>query len=257
MTNRPAALIILLLAIAQPLAGALAPVFGIGTPVGAATADARMPDQPLSFFFSIWSVIFLAYGAFGLAGLVRPERWPQPLALPLILAGIGNIVWMLSAQLIVWQPLDFLLLFPILGVSFLAAQRAQRLRDMGGEAASGAGFMLGDITSGLLSGWLSAALSISIPLTLRSFTNLGATDFPWLMVWSALIPVALLAFIFTTRISRSLWFFAAAGWGILGIACQNWLETGMHLIGHVTAGFLLILLLVRLTRGANKAKLAQ
>lgn len=195
-------------------------------------------------------MIFAAYGAFGIAGLIAPQRWPRPLALPLILAGAGNIVWMLSAQLIVLQPLDFVLLFPILIAAWWAAREAEKLRAPG----AGLTFHIGDAASGLLAGWLSVALSISVPLTVRSLTPIAPTDFPWPMFWSALLPAGLLAWLFAARISRSLWYFAAAGWGILGIAFHNWLETGMHLIGHIAAGFLLLVLLLRLTRGSNPVK---
>ena len=67
--------LILLLAVLQPLSGALAPLLGIGTPIGAATASTDAPEQPLPAFFSIWGVIFLAYAGFGLAGLLRPASW--------------------------------------------------------------------------------------------------------------------------------------------------------------------------------------
>lgn len=195
-------------------------------------------------------MIFAAYGAFGLAGLIAPQRWPRPLARPLILAGAGNIVWMLAAQLIVFQPLDFLLLFPILAAAWWAAREAEKLRAPGRPLV----LHLGEAASGLLAGWLSVAVSISVPLTIRSLTPIAPTDFPWPMFWSALLPAAFFAWLFTRRISRSLWYFAAASWGILGIAFHNWYETGMHLIGHVALGFLLLVLLWRLTRGSNPAK---
>ena len=106
-------LIILLFGILQPLSGALAPALGIGTPIGNATRDMTLPEQPLPVFFSIWSVIFLGYFLFGLAYWRAGEPWMDRIAIPLAWAGLFNIVWMLSAQLIASQPLDFLLLFPI------------------------------------------------------------------------------------------------------------------------------------------------
>lgn len=251
MQHRLIPLLILLTGIAQPLAGALAPAFGIGTPIGAATSGQDMPDQPLPAFFSIWSVIFAAYIAFGLAALIRPAGWTRRLGTPLLIAGTLNIIWMLTAQLLVFQPLDFLLLFPILGASWWAARIAARLS---AEGTSGLVFRLGEAASGLLAGWISVATAISVPLTIRSLTPLGPTDHAWPMVWSVLGTAGLLAYIFTRRISPALWYFAAAGWGILGIAFHNWFQTGMHLVGLVAALCLLLLLFWRLTRGANLAK---
>lgn len=250
MQSRWLPLLILLLGAVQPLAGALAPAFGIGTPIGAATAGTSAPEQPMAAFFGIWTVIFAGYAALGANGLVRPDTWPRAVGLPLALAGAGNIVWMLSAQLVAWQPLDFLLLFPILFFAWQAARAAA-------TAASGPrslGIMLAEATSGLLAGWVPVAIAISIPLTIRSLTWLGPSDFPWPMFWTTILTAGALAWLFTARISKALWYFVATGWGLLGIAFHNWLETGMHLIGHFAAGCLIILLILRLTRGAKPAK---
>jgi hypothetical protein len=101
------------------------------------------------------------------------------------------------------------------------------------------------------------AAAISIPLTVRSLTTIGASDHPWPMVWTALLTAGALGVLYTRFISPALWFFVAAGWGILGIAMHNWLETGMHLTGHVAATWLVLLLAWRLTRGANLSRLAR
>lgn len=247
MQTRILPLLILIVGILQPLAGALAPVFGIGVSVGEANRAAMAPEQPMPPFFSIWGVIFAVYIAFGIAGLRKPEGWPQAIGRPLLLAGIGNIAWMLSAQLINIQLVNFILLGPIFFCAWWAARTAHDLR--GG--AHTAGYYLGATTAGLLAGWISAATAVSIPLTVRGLTGLGETDFPWPMFWTSLLSAAVFAWLFASRISASLWYFVALGWGILGIAFHNWLETGMHLIGHIAFGCLILLLLVRLTRGAK------
>lgn len=250
MQSRTLPLLVLIVGVLQPLMGALAPVFGFGTPVGDANRAAMAPEQPMPLFFSIWGVIFAVYAAFGLAGLVKPERWPQVMGMPLLLAGVGNIVWLLSAQLIDLQPLNFVLLGPIFLFAWWAARIAHDLR---GRERS-AGHYLGAAVSGLLAGWISAATAVSIPMTVRGFTGLGETDFPWPMLWSTLVSASVFAWLFASRISASLWYFAALGWGILGIAFHNWLETGMHLIGHITFACLILLIAVRLTRGAKPVR---
>ena len=123
--------ILILLALLQPLSGALAPLAGIGTPIGNATRDLGAPEQPLPVFFSIWSVIFAAYLAFALFLLLRREPWMERIAMPLAIAGLMNVVWMLSAQLIVSQPLDFALLFPIGAAAWVSAWQFDRMRGMG------------------------------------------------------------------------------------------------------------------------------
>ncbi|AXE63249.1 hypothetical protein HPO_00520 [Hyphomonas polymorpha PS728] len=250
MQSRTLPLLVLIVGILQPLAGALAPLTGIGIPVGDANRAAQAPEQPMPLFFSIWGVIFAVYIAFGLAGLRKPESWPQAIGLPLLLAGVGNIIWMLSAQLLNLQLLNFILLGPIFLFAWLAARSAHDLR---GGAAS-ASYYIGATASGLLAGWISAATAVSIPLTIRNLTGLGETDFPWPMFWATLGSAGVFAWLFASRISASLWYFAALGWGILGIAFHNWVETGMHLIGHIAFGCLILLLLVRLTRGAKPVR---
>jgi len=244
--------LILCLGLLQPLSGALSPVFGIGTPIGDATASTDAPEQPLPAFFSIWGLIFLTYAGFGLAGILRPTAWYPRIAWPMLAAGIANVVWMLSAQLIVSQPLNFVLLAPILIAAWLAAARLQSLR--GRE--HGPTFQLADAASGLLSGWISVATAISVPLTIRTFTNLAPTDFPWPMFWTTFATAGLAAYIFSTRISRSLWFFAALGWGFLGVVLNNWLRTEMHLIAIMAALGTATIVLLRVTRPAKRLKSA-
>lgn len=239
--------LILLLGVLQPLTGALAPVAGIGTPIGAATAGIEAPEQPLPVFFSIWSVIFLAYAGFGFAGLRWPAVWFPRVGWPLLFAGIANIVWMLSAQLIAVQPLDFLLLTPVLAAAWIAAARVEGVR----AETQGLLFRIADLASGLLAGWASVAVAISIPLTIRTFTGLGPTDFPWPMFWITFAFAALAAWIFTARVSQSLWFFVALGWGLVGIVLNNWLHTEMNWIALIAGAGTATILLLRVTRRAN------
>ncbi|KCZ90697.1 hypothetical protein [Hyphomonas johnsonii] len=241
--------ILILLALLQPLAGALAPVLRIGTPIGNATRDAGAPEQPLPIFFAIWGVIFLAYFLFALATLLRHEPWMDRIAAPLALAGFFSVVWMLSAQIIASQPLDFVLLFPIAITAWTAAYRFDRVRGMGGSPAK----FIADAATGLLSGWIMVAIAISIPLTIRSFSTLGPTDLPWPMLWTTIGAAALGTWAFSRFISRSPWFFIALGWGLVGIILNNWTITGMNWLAIMTGVVTCLILYLRLTRGARGA----
>ena len=234
--------ILILLALLQPLSGALSPLAGIGTPIGNATRDLGAPEQPLPVFFSIWSVIFAAY-------LLRREPWMDRIAMPLAIAGLMNVVWMLSAQLIVSQPLDFALLFPIGAAAWASAWQFDRVRGMGGSLAK----LTADMATGLLSGWITVAVAISVPLAIRHFTDLGATDLPWLMLWTTLVTASLATWAFTRFISRSPWFFVSLGWGLLGIILNNWTITDMNWLAIMTGVVAVIVLYPRLTRGAHGA----
>ena len=96
-----------------------------------------------------------------------------------------------------------------------------------------------------------AAVAISIPLTIRTFTGLGPTDFPWPMFWITFAFAALAAWIFTARVSQSLWFFVALGWGLVGIVLNNWLHTEMNWIAWIAGAGTATILLLRVTRRAN------
>lgn len=242
--------LILLLGVLQPLSGTLAPLFEIGTPIGADTASTDAPEQPLPAFFSIWGIIFLAYAGFGLAGILRPASWFPKVAWPMLVAGIANVAWMLSAQLIGLQPLNFLMLAPIFAAAWIAAAQAQALRG----AETGVTFRLADPASGLLAGWIAVATAISVPLTIRTFTGLAPTDFPWPMFWTTFAVAALAAWIFAARVSRSLWFFAALGWGLSGIVLNNWLRTEMHAIAIMAALATATILFLRVTWRPKRSK---
>lgn len=244
--------LILLLGILQPLTGALA-ALGIGSPIGSDTAGTDAPEQPLPAFFSIWGVIFLAYAGFGLTGVLRPAAWYPRVGWPMLIAGVSNVIWMLSAQLIGLQPMNFLLLAPIFAAAWIAAARAEGLRGAEGGTLT---FRFADAASGLLSGWISVATAISVPLTIRTFTGMMPTDYVWPMFWSAVAVAALAAYLFATRVSRSLWFFAAMGWGLAGVAVNNWLRTEMHLVAIMAALGAATILLLRVTRPPKRFKSA-
>jgi hypothetical protein len=240
-------LLILLLGLLQPASGALAPVLGIGAPIGNATRNLTLPEQPLPAFFSIWSVIFLVYILFAIACLRAREPWMDRIAVPLAWAGVFNVIWMFSAQLVAVQPLDFLLLFPIALASWMAAFRMDRLRETGWSPKKA----LADCVAALLAGWITVAIAISIPLTVRSLTSLGATDAPWQMLWLTLAPAGLAAWMFARYVSRSWWYFIALGWGLAGIVLNNWYVTGMNWLAIMTGLVLAILICLRLFRGAD------
>ena len=242
--------LILVLGFLQPLTGALA-ALGIGTPIGGDTAGTDAPEQPLPAFFSIWGVIFLAYAGFGLMGILRAPAWYPRVGWPMLIAGVSNVVWMLSAQLIGLQPLNFLLLAPIFAAAWIGAARAEAVGDAERSTLT---FRFADAASGLLAGWISVATAISVPLTIRTFTGLMPTDYVWPMFWSAVAVAALAAYLFASRVSRSLWFFAAMGWGLTGVAINNWVRTEMHLVAAMAALGAATILLLRVTRPPKRFK---
>ena len=231
------------------------PAFGIGESIGErAVATGIPPELPLGFFFSIWSFIFFGLLAMAILHLRAPNAATEALAPPLALAGLGNILWMLSAQGLGSPWLDFLLILPILFFTWEAAYRQDRTGTYDGTPKT----ILYGLTVGLFAGWLTVAVSISVPDLLRYLLGRGPTEAVWQSLWMTLIPAATLAYLFATYVSRNLWYFVALSWGLLGIVANNWVRTETHWLAVMTAVIALYLVFRRLrfgARGSYPAKL--
>ncbi len=223
--------LLLLVALAQFVAPLL-PVLGFGQSIGArAVADGIPPELPVGVFFSIWSVIFIGFLVVAVRHWRKPDHVTRQLAAPLTLAGSGNVLWMVSAQSIgsVW--LDLALLFPI---GFFAWEAAYRLDRTGAYDGTMRSIVCG-LTVGLLAGWLSVAISISLPDAGRALLGRGPSDAVWQSLWMALVPAVMLAIVFANYVSRNGWYFVALAWGLLGIIVNNWSRLGTHALALATA----------------------
>ena len=250
-TNRSFLLLAALLQFIVPLL----PLVGLGETIGArAVADGIPPELPTGVFFSIWSLIFIGFLLMGILHLRAPDHASRQLAGPLALAGFGNVAWMISAQSIgsIW--LDFLLLLPI---GFFAWEAAYRLDRTQGFDGSGRSILYG-MTAGLLAGWLTVAVSISVPDVGRWLLGRGPTDAVWQSIWMTLVPATVLATVFANYVSRSGWYFVALGWGLLGIVVNNWTRLGTHALAIAAAivGAYILFRRIRFgARGSYPAKL--
>lgn len=223
---------LLLLAALGQFAAPVLPLIGFGETIGArAVADGIPPELPTGIFFSIWSVIFIGFLVMAIIHLRAPDHATKQVAGPLALTGLGNVVWMISAQSIgsVW--LDFLLLLPIGFFAWEAAYRLDRTETFNGTARS----LLYGVTIGLLAGWLTVAVSISVPDVGRSLLGRGPSDAVWQSLWMTLIPATFLATVFANYVSRNGWYFVALGWGLLGIVVNNWTRLGTHALAIAVA----------------------
>ncbi|RIJ30677.1 hypothetical protein [Henriciella mobilis] len=242
-------LLLLAVAILQWLAPLL-PLSGHGRTIGAQAVEEGIPPElPPGVFFSIWGVIFTLYLIFALLAVFKTSYLEERLGQPLLLAGAGNVVWMLSAQYIGNEVLNLILLLPIAALAWWAARRLHRMGGWDGTARR----LVACALTGLLSGWAAVAISISIPRVARLLLGLAPTDHVWISLWLALVPAALLAWVFATRISRSLWFFVALAWGLSGIALNNWERTGLHGLAIMTTLVGLYVIWRRLAYGARTA----
>lgn len=224
------------------------PAFGVGTTIGErAVAEGFPPELPTGVFFSIWGVIFLGLTLTAIQHWRSPSYSSERIAPPLILAALGNLVWMLSAQSLgrVW--LDFLLLLPIAFFTWEAAHRLDRSGVYDGTARS----ILHGLTVGLFAGWLTVAVSISVPDLGRWLLGRGVSDAAWQSLWMALVPASLLAFVFANYVSRNGWYFVALAWGLFGVVVNNWARLGTHALAIAAAVIGLYILLRRIRFGAR------
>ena len=243
----PIKLFFLLIAIAQFLVPLL-PQIGIGETIGArAVADGIPPELPTGMFFSIWGVIFFGLLAIAFLNISEPDVATERIAPPLALAGLGNIVWMLSAQSLGYAWLDFLLLLPIAVFTWQAAYLHDRASLYDGTLRS----VLNAVTIGFFAGWLTVAISISVPDVGRWLLGRGPSDAVWQSLWMTLVPAIIMALVFANYISRNGWYFVALGWGLTGIIVNNWLRLEIHALAIATAVIGLYLLFRRLRFGAR------
>ena len=185
-----------------------APDFRGYTPDQLPLAEARPPIQPAGWAFAIWGAIYgwlVVSAGFGL--LRRAEapdwqahRWPLVGAMTL---GAGWL-WVAVQDAI----LATAMIWAMLGLALWAFARVPA-RDP----------WLARAPVGLFAGWLTAAACVSLGVTLAGFGLLPSGRVAAL----ALIPVAaLIAAAATWRLAPAGAYAFATGWGLVGVAAQNW-----------------------------------
>lgn len=244
LTSKPLFLLIVLAQFFVPLL----PQFGIGESIGdRALAHGVPPELPTGMFFSIWGVIFMGLVVTAALHLRDETHASGRIAPPLMLAALGNLIWMLCAQGLGWVWLDFLLLLPIAFFTWEAAYRLDQTETYDGTPRS----ILHGLTVGLFAGWLTVAVSISVPDLARWLLGRGASDYVWHSLWLTLVPATVLAYVFANHVSRSGWYFVALGWGLLGIVVNNWARLEAHALAIAAAVVGLYILLRRMRFGAR------
>jgi len=224
-------ILFLVIALVQPLAGRFSQLTGLGQSIGARAREGGIPPElPLGIFFAIWGVIFLIYFVCAILSFGAPRGSAiDRAATPLVLAGAGNIAWMLSSQLVGNRLLDLALILLLLGLTLWAM----------GRAAAGHGrSLIVNAETGLLAGWLTAASAISFAPAIRPFLEHGVSDAVWGYA-SLTAGVALIGFILAwTRVARNRFYVIALGWGLLGLVLNNLQRTELDLIGWMFAALL-------------------
>ena len=121
---------------------------------------------------------------------------------------------------------------------------------MGGSAIK----WTADLLTGLLAGWATVAMAISLPRLARESFGQGPTDVEWFSIWTVVAFVSAAAWIFRIRVSQTLWFHAALGWGLVGVIVNNWTRTGFGYFGWIAMATGLWIIYRRFSRGARGAR---
>ena len=215
-----------------------------------ATANGIPPELPLGIFFAIWGVIFVAYIGFGIHAARQNTELAKRLSGPLLACGVITALWMPIQQILGQPVIDLILLLPLLWFSWLAALRFDEMRGLGGSPIK----WTTDVLTGLLSGWAVVATAISVPRAARHVLNQGPTDAEWIAFWSVLGVISIATYVYKRWISRTVWYYWAAAWGLLGILLNNAIRTDFKYFAWITLFFGAWLIFRRITRGANGAR---
>ncbi len=231
--------LVLPVACLQPVAAYLPSLWGFPS-IGARAREGGIPPElPLGPFFSIWGAIFILYILFGLESWRQSTSLAHAFSRSLSLFGVMTALWMAVSQILGHPIVDFILLLPLFYLSWSMAYHLGHYEMAPANSArpylSGVATML----IGLGAGWISVAVTISIPRAARDLTRLGPTDAEWVVFLTVLI-LGLGAILgFRRFISRNIWFEVAVIWGFMGIGLNNWLRTGYGYFGWIVLAFLI------------------
>lgn len=239
------------LAVGQILVPALPRLVDWQSSIGESPANPlmRAPESPPGVFFAIWGVIFAFYLAFAVYAALSATTLSRRLALPLALAGVFSIAWMLVVQSFGQVSWAHPILLALTASTFWAAWRFDRMRGLGGSAPK----FIADATTGLFAGWMTVATAISQTDLTRDLLGMANTDAVWWFLLHALAIAAILAMVAFRAITRSPFYVIALAWGLLGVFINLAMLTDLHAPAFVAGTIALGLLGYRLGRGASGA----
>ncbi|WP_160000259.1 hypothetical protein [Roseomonas sp. 18066] len=237
----------ILLPLAQPLVGAMAPLFGIGHTQAVMSAASQTPVVPAGYAFTIWSLLFALSIAWGIWQLLpsmgRESEAARRLGWPLAATFGFSILWMLLSQLTFngWHLVAVMLCVLVAALSAFFVNR--RIDHRATPSPRVERWLLRPLL-GLLAGWVSVATFANIAgaaVVSGFFPAEGAG----LTVAAVLILLACGGLVLTVLwVARgSAWYAAAVAWALVAILYANTLGRDFNLGVAITAGALLAVVL--------------
>lgn len=240
LTNRVRGFALLSGAIAQIVLGALPPILGWANTMASRSGDNPTLLTPPGFAFAIWGVLFAGALVYSIVHMVQGDRASagmKRMAWWAAIAFWGNAIWEIHV------PLNGFDLASLIGIAVIFAALLLALREAEADpAASLAGRLVRAPVYGM-AGWLTAAtfLNLKILAQIEGWPLIGAETVPAAAL--TLVGSATLA-ILTARMTASLSYIAAAGWGFWGIYLVNTERGEPVLAGLAALGIALGLLAV-------------
>lgn len=231
----------LVLPILQPVAGAMAPVFGIGMSMAEMSAASETPVTPAAYAFSIWGVIFalaIAWGIWQALPAGRDSVAARRLGWPLAGAFACSILWMVLAALTGngWHLVVVILLLLACALTAFFVARAEPRTGWTDD------WIIRPLT-GLFAGWVAAASFANIAGAALLSGAIQATGAAGTLAAILLLLAAAAVAIAVLWMARGApWFAGAFAWALAAIAYANTLERELNIAVAVVALGLLALL---------------
>ncbi|PZW37652.1 hypothetical protein C8P66_14415 [Humitalea rosea] len=211
----------LLLALAQPVAGAI-PFLGLGHSIGDMAAASTTAASPATYAFVIWTPIFLLSIIWAVRQMWLEDATTERLRRPLALAFALNVLWMLLAEFTA----NGLHLVAVLAGGVAAAlwaflPEARRLPE-----GAFARWLLRPFL-GLFAGWVTAAVFANLAGALKAT---GLDPDPWLSALIVLLAGGMAAVVLR-RAQGDPWYVLAAGWALVAVALADFGLAGVGVTG--------------------------
>ncbi|MXP64050.1 hypothetical protein E0493_11915 [Roseomonas sp. M0104] len=247
----------LVLPLAQPLAGAMAPLFGIGHTQAEMSARSQTAVVPQGYAFSIWGLLFALSIAWGI-WQVLPDGGKDSVAArrlgwPLAAAFAASILWMILSQLTEngWHLV--LVILVVLGASLTAFFINRNLVHRGAARGWPERWIVQPLV-GMLAGWVSVATFANIA---GAALVSGAIQAEGAAGTLAAVLILLAAGGFTLGVlwaaHGSPWYAAATAWALLAILYANTLGRDLNLAVAVVAAGLMVVVVAMAWQRARTA----
>lgn len=241
----PLRILILIAALAAPLAGYAQIALGIGQSPAEFAADSDATLKIAPWAFSIWGVIYAGLVAYAIYQLRATSCFLSRMAMPALVALAGITAWIFAAA----YDVEWLTIVLISGsaMSLLVAfwGAAPDLAETGGRERLFAAWPLG-----LLAGWLTFASAGNVLTVLTGNGQLPGLLSPtgWAVAAIAVVASVVVLVLRRTRLPALA---IPPAWGLVGATAAEW--TRNPSLAWLAAGFALLLLSAAFVLRARRA----